>query len=86
MRIDDALYRSFLQEMEGLDAFRLAYRDRYPEAPLDREDPDVRRLIEAMALFSARTRLAAERHMSSTHRRMFQQFLIKKFDICFQVK
>lgn len=74
MRIDDALYRSFLQEMEGLDAFRLAYRDRYPEAPLDREDPDVRRLIEAMALFSARTRLAAERHMSSTHRRMFQQF------------
>ena len=74
MRIDDALYRSFLQEMEGLDAFRLAYRDRYPETPLDRDDPDVRRLIEAMALFSARTRLASQRQMDHTHRRMFQQF------------
>ena len=74
MRIDDSLYTSFLEEMEALDAFRIAYRGRYPGAALDREDPDVRRLMEAMALFSARTRQAAERHKSSTYRRMFQQF------------
>lgn len=74
MRIDESLYATFLKEMEALDVFHASYRKRYPGAPLDPEDPDVRRLMEAMALLSARTRLAAETHINSTHRRMFQQF------------
>ena len=74
MRLDEALYKLFLDEMDALDAFRVAYRERNQGAPLDREDPDVRRLIEAMAFFSARTRHSSEKHSSVTRRRMFEQF------------
>ncbi len=74
MRIDESLYKTFLEEMTALENFRIAYASLHPGVPLDREDPDVRRLIEAMALFSARTRLAGSRNISATSRRIFQQF------------
>lgn len=74
MRIDENLYKAFLEEMDALENFRIAYASLHPGVPLDREDPDVRRLIEAMALFSARTRLAGCRNIISTRRRIFQQF------------
>jgi type VI secretion system protein ImpG len=74
MRIDESLYKAFLEEMNALENFRIGYASLHPGVPLDREDPDVRRLIEAMALFSARTRLAGSRNISATSRRIFQQF------------
>jgi type VI secretion system protein ImpG len=74
MKIDENLYKAFLEEMNELDNFRAAYISLYPGAPLEREDPDVRRLTEAMAFFSARTRLAGIRNISSTIMRFFQQF------------
>jgi len=74
MRIDEGLYKIFLEEMNALENFRIAYASLHPGVPLDREDPDVRRLIEAMALFSARTRLAGSRSISAVSRRIFQQF------------
>ncbi len=74
MRIDESLYKTFLEEMDALDTFRVSYKSLHPGAPLDREDPDVRRLIEAMALLSARTRLAGLRYNTTTRRRIFQQF------------
>jgi len=74
MKIDEGLYKTFLEEMNALENFRIAYASLHPGVPLDREDPDVRRLIEAMALFSARTRLAGSRNISATSRRIFQQF------------
>ena len=74
MRIDERLYKTFLEEMNALENFRMAYASLHPGVPLDREDPDVRRLIEAMALFSARTQLAGSRNIIATRRRIFQQF------------
>jgi len=74
MRIDEGLYKIFLEEMNSLENFRIAYASLHPGVPLDREDPDVRRLIEAMALFSARTRLAGSRNISAVSRRIFQPF------------
>ncbi|MEW5802325.1 MAG: type VI secretion system baseplate subunit TssF, partial [bacterium] len=41
---------------------------------LDRDDPDVKRLIEAMAFFAARTHMAGLRNITASHRRIFQQF------------
>lgn len=73
MEIDDALYKAFLGEMEALDKFRLGYLAQHPTAPLEREDPDVRRLIEALALFSARTRQGGQRAVMRGARRLFQQ-------------
>ncbi len=51
MRAD--LYQGFLTELAALDEF-LAHRRREPGF-VQREDPDVRRLMESLAFFSART-------------------------------
>jgi len=59
------LEKAFLAELESLEKFRISYTGLYPNAPLTREDPDVRRLMEAMAMFTARTRLAAERSLGA---------------------
>ncbi len=74
MKIDESLYKIFLEEINALDNFRMSYASLHPGVPLDHEDPDVKRLIEAMALFSARTKLAGSRNISMTRRRIFQQF------------
>src|SRR5260370_1374563 len=58
---DDAVpsgfYEAFLTELKAVDDF-LAYRTG-DAGHVQREDPDVRRLMESIAFFSARTRQAA---------------------------
>lgn len=54
--MNQAIYRDFLTELKGLDDF-LARRA--GDGLVQQTDPDVRRLMEAMAYFSARTRRAA---------------------------
>ncbi|NOK18752.1 type VI secretion system baseplate subunit TssF [Corallococcus carmarthensis] len=73
MRMDEALYASFLEELQALEKFRLGYTALHPTAPLDGEDADVRRLTEAMALFTARTRRAGQRALERSTLRLFQQ-------------
>lgn len=69
----DPLEKAFLAELEALEKFRISYTGLYPAAPLAREDPDIRRLIEAMAMFTARTRIAAQRNVGQSMLRMFRQ-------------
>ena len=64
----------FLSELDALERFRRAFLERHPRLPLDREDPDVRRLIESMAFFSVQTRQATLRNLRSTWRRLFAGF------------
>jgi type VI secretion system protein ImpG len=71
--MDDAVEKAFLSELEALEKFRISYSGQHPNAPLAREDPDVRRLIEAMAMFTARTRLASQRNIGQTLLRIFRQ-------------
>jgi type VI secretion system protein ImpG len=73
MAIDEALEKTFLQELEALEKFRISYTGLHQNLPLDREDPDVRRLIEALGFFTARTRLASERSLTDSLLRMFRQ-------------
>ncbi|RKG81531.1 type VI secretion system baseplate subunit TssF [Corallococcus terminator] len=73
MKMDEALYASFLEELQALEKFRLGYTALHPAAPLDGEDADVRRLTEAMALFTARTRRAGQRTLERSTLRLFQQ-------------
>ena len=69
----DPVEKAFLAELEALEKFRISYTGQYPNASLAREDPDVRRLIEAMAMFTARTRVAAERNVGESMLRLFRQ-------------
>ena len=74
MHLDDKLYKAFLEEMQELENFRITYTAAHPSIPLDRDDPDVKRLIEAMAFFAARTHMAGTRNIVSSRLRIFQQF------------
>jgi type VI secretion system protein ImpG len=70
----ERIYLDFLAELDGLERFRQRFQERHPAAPLDREDPDVRRLMEAMAFFSVQTRHATLHNLRSTWRRLFSGF------------
>lgn len=71
--MDQRLHQAFLAELEALEEFRVAYSGMYPNVPLASEDPDVRRLLEALALFTARTRLASERNVEGALLRIAHQ-------------
>lgn len=70
---NDTLQAGFLNELEALEKFRISYTAQYPGVPLSHDDPDIRRLIEAMAFFTARTRLAATRSLDQSVQRIFRQ-------------
>jgi type VI secretion system protein ImpG len=74
MRYQDSLYEAFLEEMHRLEEFRLNYSAEHPDVPLERDDPDVKRLVEALAFFSARSHSAGIRNITNAQRRMFRQF------------
>jgi len=71
--LDGALFEDYQRELEALDTFRERYRHLYPFAGLDRDDPDVQRLLEALAFFTARTRRAADRALAGYERRALEQ-------------
>lgn len=73
MRLDEHLHRAFLEQMRELENFRMEYTSAHPSVPLERDDPDVRRLVEAMAFFAARTHIAGMRNIAASHRRIFHQ-------------
>lgn len=70
---DEKLEAAFLEELEALDKFRLSYSAQHTSVPLAHDDPDVRRMIEAMAFFTARTHLAAMRSLDASVLRIFRQ-------------
>lgn len=74
MELTDNLYNAFLEDLNALEKFRMAYAGMHASGILERDDPDVRRLIEAMAFFSARTRLSALESINNLRRRLFDQY------------
>jgi type VI secretion system protein ImpG len=71
--IGDGLFEDFQRELEALDTFRDQYRSFYGFAGLDRDDPDVQRMVEALAFFSARTRREADRALARHEHRALEQ-------------
>jgi type VI secretion system protein ImpG len=69
---DRDLEAVYLEEMQALERFRIAYTGTHPGVPLNREDPDVARMIEAMAFFSARSRRAASARLDDALLRLFR--------------
>ena len=65
----ELFYADFLRELRGLDAFLAERRSGGAGLP-PREDPDVRRLLEALAYFSARTQSMARQGMFDAVRRL----------------
>jgi type VI secretion system protein ImpG len=71
--MEPRLHQAFLAELEALEKFRVAYSGMYPQVPLASEDPDVRRLLEALAMFTARTRVNSERNVEGALLRIVRE-------------
>jgi type VI secretion system protein ImpG len=69
----DTIYQAFLEELQDLEDFRFNYFLDNPNSGLEGDDPDVKRIIEALAFFGARTQSAALRSLDSSTRRLYQQ-------------
>ncbi|HNF97220.1 MAG TPA: type VI secretion system baseplate subunit TssF, partial [Pseudomonadota bacterium] len=67
----DVVEKHLVTELKTLEEFRQRHVQRHPHSRVEREDPDVRRLIEALGFFSVRTRLATLRNLHATWRRLF---------------
>lgn len=72
---NERLYKAYLDELQALEGFRTAFAAEHATAPLPPDDPDVRRLVEALAFFAARSRQAAVATLLAERRRLFRQFL-----------
>jgi type VI secretion system protein ImpG len=72
---NESLYKAFRDELSALERFRMQYVGEHPGTPLAPDDPDVRRLVEALAFFAARSRLSAVRTLLQQRRRLFRQFM-----------
>jgi type VI secretion system protein ImpG len=71
--MDPGLFEDYQRELEALETFRERYRHLYPFAGLERDDPDVQRLLEGLAFFTARTRRAGEHALAGYERRALEQ-------------
>ncbi len=71
---DQQLHDAYFEAMRELDGFATTYSGLYPKVPLEREDPHVRRLLEAIAFFSARTHMVSRRHLIRSRQRLFAQY------------
>lgn len=65
---------SLLEELRALDMLRGRYQLEHPAAQLGPEDPDVRRMLEAMAYSLVRTRLTTRRNLQATWRRLLSSY------------
>ncbi|MBS0615336.1 MAG: type VI secretion system baseplate subunit TssF [Verrucomicrobia bacterium] len=74
MLIDDKIYQAYLEELQHIEKFRASHIALYGDTPLDSEDPNTKRLIEAMAFFGARARLHGVRQITQIHERLFRQY------------
>lgn len=71
--MDSQLYEEFLEALRELDEFSVAYSARRQRA-FERDSPDSRRLIEALAFFAARTKVASVRRIAASRRRLVREF------------
>jgi type VI secretion system protein ImpG len=61
--MSDAMYQRFLDQLHALEEFRQVHAELHPTAAVDRDDPAVGRIIEALAFFCARTQTAARNNL-----------------------
>ncbi len=71
---DESFKQYWLAELQATEDFRRRYYGENRLALLDREDPDVRRLLEALCFSAVRTRQVTLRNQWSTWRRLLGSY------------
>ncbi|HZS39322.1 MAG TPA: type VI secretion system baseplate subunit TssF [Polyangia bacterium] len=62
----DVMYQRFLDQLHALEEFRRVHAELNPAAAVDRDDPAVGRIIEALAFFTARTQTCARDNLRAS--------------------
>ena len=70
----DNLTQAYIEELQSLEKFRLTHSTLYHDTPLETEDPYTKRLIEALAFFGAKARVAGVNRITEIHQRLFRQY------------
>jgi type VI secretion system protein ImpG len=66
---------AYFEELETLSTLQAQYQNSRTPLPINQEDPDVKQLIEAMASFMAKARIAGKKQVDQLHLRTFEQLL-----------
>lgn len=74
MTAEGSMDQGLLSELHALESFRRRYSVEEPAAQVDAQDPDVARLLEALAYSAVRTRQAVLRNLSTTWRRLLSGY------------
>jgi type VI secretion system protein ImpG len=74
MSSEERFAQSWLDELRDVESFRRRYYTENRMAQLDREDPDVRRMLEALSFSAVRTRQVTLRNLWATWRRLLGSY------------
>lgn len=74
MSNEEKICQAYLEELQDLEKFRLVNSPLYQDTPLETEDPYTKRLIEALAFFGAKARVAGVSQITHIHERLFRQY------------
>ncbi|WP_133470990.1 type VI secretion system baseplate subunit TssF [Paraglaciecola marina] len=66
---------TFDEEMQFLASIQSSFANLHEQVPVEYDDPDVKRLTQAMAAFMANGRMAGKNQIDQLHQRVFQQLL-----------
>ncbi len=75
MEMNNTLKQAYKEEISFIKEFHLQYTEQYDESRLEEDNPDVKQLIDSMALFMARSRLCGSKQINQLHHRVFHQLL-----------
>ena len=67
------IYPLYLEQLQGLQSFRQAYHGVYQTQALERDDPELKRLTEAIAYCTAHAQYQGERAMAARQRNLMAQ-------------
>lgn len=74
MSSKDKICQAYLEELQHLERFRASQSALYQDTPLEKDDPYTKRLIEALAFFGAKARVAGVERVSRMHQQLFRQY------------
>ena len=73
MDSSDNVYNRYTDQMQQLEQFRNTYQSIYSTHALEQDDPEVKRLTEALAYFTAYTQELSKQRIDEMHMHMGQQ-------------
>ncbi|TQV88496.1 type VI secretion system baseplate subunit TssF [Aliikangiella coralliicola] len=75
MEMSALLKQAYKEEINFIKEFHSQYTRQFSESRLEEDNPNVKQMIDSMALFMARSRLCGKRQIKQLHHRVFHQLL-----------